>query len=97
MATSQLHFSELKTGRCKDIVAGVGMLFRRDSPFWESGNVKKVGQEMGVDMLLLDAKKQPKRLCGVSETFQPISMDHFRFLNYNQLMVLANTNADLPG
>ena len=56
MAASQLHFSELKTGRCKDIVAGVGMLFRRDSPFWESGNVKKVGQEMGVDMLLLDAK-----------------------------------------
>lgn len=28
--------------------------------------------------------------------FKPIPVEHFRFLNYDQLMVRANTNSDLP-
>ncbi|CAN7122102.1 unnamed protein product [Brassica rapa subsp. narinosa] len=46
---------------------------------------------MGLEMLLLDAKKkQPERLCQrYLKRFKPIPMQHF--------MVLDNTNSDLPG
>lgn len=50
MASSPLCFSDLKAGRNAQPV--VARLLR----FWEARNVKKGGELMGVDMLLLDEK-----------------------------------------
>ncbi|CAN6910192.1 hypothetical protein Bca4012_078357 [Brassica carinata] len=46
MAINQLHFSNLKAGRCKEIV--VTCLLR----FWETSNVKKACERLDVDLVL---------------------------------------------
>ncbi|CAG7897258.1 unnamed protein product [Brassica rapa] len=48
--TNQLHFSDLKAGRLDDRV--VTSLLR----FWEARNVKKSGELMSVDFMLLNEK-----------------------------------------
>lgn len=48
MAASEISLYELKPGRCTRTVV-TGLLW-----FWEPRNMKKTGEIMGVDMLLLD-------------------------------------------
>ncbi|KAH0899905.1 hypothetical protein HID58_049473 [Brassica napus] len=54
--------------------------------FWEARNVKKYGQLMDVDMLLIDKQDSVKQ-----------TTELFRFCNHDQLLSLANTNKQLPG
>ncbi|CAN6884132.1 unnamed protein product [Brassica oleracea] len=46
------HLLEVKPGRCKQTV------HTKLLQFWESRNVKKGGEMMGVDMLLIDVKQE---------------------------------------
>ena len=48
MAMSRVFFSDLKTGKCSSVVEG--RLLR----YWEARNVKRGGELMWVDMLLVD-------------------------------------------
>ena len=50
MAITQLHFSDLKSGRLEDRV--VTSLLR----FWEARNIKKSGELMSVDFIFLNEK-----------------------------------------
>lgn len=55
MAASQISLYQLKLGRCTRTV--VTSLLR----FWESRNMMKTGELMGVDMLLLDDQVRMKK------------------------------------
>ena len=57
MVNQLLYFSELKAGWCRQSVV------TRNFHFWESRNVKKGGELMGVDLLLVDGKVRRIACC----------------------------------
>ncbi|KAF2615665.1 hypothetical protein F2Q70_00012158 [Brassica cretica] len=50
MVNQLLYFSDLKAGWCRQSVV------TRNFHFWESRNVKKGGELMGADLVLVDGK-----------------------------------------
>ncbi|WZZ45122.1 hypothetical protein YC2023_041381 [Brassica napus] len=54
MVNKLLYFSELKAGWCRQSVV------TRNFHFWESRNVKKGGELMGADLVLVDGKSENK-------------------------------------
>ncbi|CAF1707667.1 unnamed protein product [Brassica oleracea] len=57
MVNQLLYFSELKVGWCRQSVV------TRNFHFWESWNVKKGGELMGFDLLLVDGKVRRIACC----------------------------------
>ncbi|KAL0791072.1 hypothetical protein Bca101_007318 [Brassica carinata] len=66
MVNQLLYFSELKVGWCRQSVV------TRNFHFWESWNVKKGGELMGFDLLLVDGKEDEVRPYGDMEDLEPL-------------------------
>nr|VDD14894.1 unnamed protein product [Brassica oleracea] len=65
--------------------------------FWEARNVKRGGELMWVDMLLMDVNFNDSTEFDVlSNPVSPIPAKGFRFRNQTELVGLANTNTQLP-
>ncbi|CAN6908478.1 unnamed protein product, partial [Brassica oleracea] len=103
MANSRIFFSDLKTGGCSFVVEA--RLLR----FWEARNVKRSGEIMWVDVLLIDVNNfrltdspllirlnDNTEFDEITEPVSPLSKEGFRFHNQAKLVGLANTNTQLP-
>ncbi|KAL0789793.1 hypothetical protein Bca101_006039 [Brassica carinata] len=98
--SSYVLLANLRAGRCSS-TAEVRLL-----RFWEARNVRKDGELMSLDMLLLD--EQSTLIHGSInssrvDTFRrrlsegsDIPTELFRFRSHEQLLTLANTNRELP-
>ncbi|KAG5386035.1 hypothetical protein IGI04_037505 [Brassica rapa subsp. trilocularis] len=73
-------FSDLKTGKCSSVVEA------RILRYWEARNVKRGGELMWMDMLLVD----------IAEPVSALPEEGFRFRDQSELLGLANTNTQLP-
>ncbi|XP_013713774.1 uncharacterized protein LOC106417529 [Brassica napus] len=99
---AKVFFSDLKTGRCSSVVEA--RLLR----FWEARNVKRGGELMWMDLLMvlvpstvmqftISAGRLPQfREKLHAGTMFSVSEEAFRFRNHSELIGLANTNTQLP-
>ncbi|CAN6809162.1 unnamed protein product [Brassica oleracea] len=104
MAISRVFFSDLKSGKCSSVVEAC--LLR----FWGARNVKRGGELMWVDMLLMDVNNfkladsfliirfnESTEFNVLADSVSPLPAEGFRFRNQTELVGLANTNTQLPG
>ncbi|KAG2294973.1 hypothetical protein Bca52824_041642 [Brassica carinata] len=104
MVISRVFFSDLKSGKCSSVVEA--WLLR----FWEARNVKRGGELMCVDMLLMDVNNfkladsslmirfsDSTEFDVLADPISPLLAEGFRFRNQTELVGLANTNTQLPG
>ncbi|XP_024010473.1 uncharacterized protein LOC112085488 [Eutrema salsugineum] len=90
MEAPYVPFALLKSGRINQ------RLVARLLCFWTTCNIKKGGQLMGVDLLLLDEKFVWNSRCA---TYPPNTSDFGPTTNswpYDQLLAVGNTNNELP-
>ncbi|XP_013617352.1 PREDICTED: uncharacterized protein LOC106323839 [Brassica oleracea var. oleracea] len=102
MALTKVFFSDLKTGQCSSVVEA--RLLR----FWEAMNVKRGGELMWMDLLMVDVNSTMMQVTisagrlpqfrdrFLAGTMFSLSKEAFRFRNQQELIGLANTNTQLP-